>query len=110
MARQLTSIDPETQYRAVTFYKHSGMHHMPMKTYTDRNGNTYEYHRVSVFGPYEKPGPANAMLKREAKYVKEGYRNAYDYSLPHNQRVPIPVAEFESILEESTPIWGQNNG
>lgn len=107
MARQLTGLEPATQYRAVTFYKHSGAHGLPMYTYVDRDGKTYQYHRVSVFGPYEKPGPAKNMIKREERFVKQGYRNYYDFNLLPDQRVPYAVATTESLVEESTPIWGE---
>jgi hypothetical protein len=108
MARQLTSIDPEPQYRAVIFYKHSGQHDLPMQTYTDKDGNTYEYHRVYAFGPYEKPGPAQAMVKRDLRYASPAYSYRNYYMRDTNSKVSatFPVAESLGIVEESLPVWG----
>jgi hypothetical protein len=106
MARQLLTLEPDPLYRAVILYKHSGLHDLTLETYTDRDGKVYEYHRVYVFGPYEKPGPANATIKREKKYVQQGYRNYYDFSLPPGQRVPFPVVDVQGIVEDALPVWG----
>lgn len=106
MARELSSIEPEEQYRAVILYKHSGMHDLTMKTYTDTDGQTYDYHRVYVFGPYEKPGPAKAMVKRDIRHAEQGYRSYYDWSQPYNQRTEFPVSDVHGIIESSVPVWG----
>jgi hypothetical protein len=107
MARQLLSLDPEPFYRAVIFYKYSGLHSLPLQTYTDpTTGQRFDYHRVSVFGPYEKPGPARAMVKREIGYADKGYSNFYDYSQPMGQRTSYPVSDVQGHVEIGVPSWG----
>lgn len=106
MARQLTTIDPEPQFRAVIFYKYSGLHGLPMEIYTDRDGRVYEYHRVYAFGPYEKPGAANAMIKRETRYAGLGYRNYSIYDPQTRSSTQFDVAHVEGFLQSSLPLWG----
>lgn len=84
------------------------MHNLPMETYTDKEGNTYEYHRVSIFGPYEKPSTAKSLLKREERFVDRGYREYYDYNSPN--RDSYPVADMQGIIEACTPVWGLHIG
>lgn len=106
MARQLLTLEPEPLYRAVMFYKYSGLHGLPLRTYTDRDGQTYDYHRVYVFGPYEKPGPAKQAIKRGDSHTALGYRDYYDFTLPSGQRVPYSVSESQGIVESSVAFWG----
>lgn len=106
MARQLSSIEPEPQYRAVVFYKYSGLHGMPLEIYTDTDGRTYDYHRVHVFGPYEKPGTAKSLVNRETRYAKLGYRNYPVYDPQTRKNVQFDVADVSGIIESSLPLWG----
>jgi hypothetical protein len=106
MARQLLTLEPEPLYRVVGLYKYAGLHNLPMKLYTDRNGHPHEYHMAYVFGPYEAPRTANAMVSRENRHAKIGYRRYYDFSLPHNQRVPYEVSDSDVFVEEALPVWG----
>ncbi len=106
MARQLTTIDPEPQYRAVIFYKYSGLHGLPMETYTDRDGRIYEYHRVHAFGPYEKPGTAKTMISRETRYAGLGYRNHYIHNPQTRTNTFFDVADVQGYIESSLPLWG----
>jgi hypothetical protein len=106
MARQLSSIEPEPWYRAVIFYKYSGLHGMPLERYTDRDGRTYEYHRVYVFGPYEKPGTAKSLIKRETGYAKKGYRNYPVYDPQTRKNLQFDVADVDGVIESCLPMWG----
>jgi hypothetical protein len=107
MARQLLTLDPDPLYRTVVFFKYSGPHGLPMQSYTDETtGQTYDYHRVRVFGPYEKPGPARAMIKREEQHAKKGYSNYYDFTLPQGQRVSYTVSDVQGIVQTGVPAWG----
>lgn len=110
MARQLSTIDPEPQYRAVIFYKYSGLHNLPMEHYTDRDGWIYGYHRVYVFGPYEKPGTAKTLIKRETRYAGLGYRNHSIYDAQTRSSTMFDVADVEGIVESSLPLWGLHVG
>lgn len=108
MARQFVGLEPEPLYRAVILYKYSGMHDLPLLAYLDTNGEAHEYHAAYVYGPYEKPGPAQTMVKREGKYAKQGYRNHYDYDLPYGparSASVCKVAEVIGLVEETTPKW-----
>lgn len=108
MARQLVGLEPEPMYRAVILYKYSGLHDLPMQTYLDTNGDTHEYHKVFVYGPYEKPGPAASMVKREGKYAKQGYRNHYDFTKPYGPARTgsmCEVSEVIGLVEHATPVW-----
>lgn len=108
MARQLVGLAPEPMYRAVILYKYSGLHDLELSHYLDTNGDIHEYHKVFVYGPYEKPGPAAAMVKREAKYTKQGYRNHYDFSLPYGPArtaSACEVSEVIGLVESATPVW-----
>jgi len=107
MARQLLTLDPDPLYRTVVFFQYSGPHGLPMQTYTDETtGQTYLYHRVRVFGPYEKPGPARAMIKREVQHAEKGYSNYCDYTAPMNQRVLYSVFDVQGIVQTGVPAWG----
>jgi hypothetical protein len=107
MARQLLTLDPDPLYRTVVFFKYSGLHGLPIQTYTDETtGQTYFYHKVRVFGPYEKPGPARAMVKREKDHAEKGYSNYFDYTLPYAQRVMYPVSIVQGIVQTGVPAWG----
>lgn len=79
---------------------------MDLKTYTDIDGVTYNYHTVRVFGPYEKPGTAKSLVKREKRHAEQGYSDWYNWSAPVNQRKAFKVADVEGIVEVSTPVWG----
>lgn len=111
MARQLLTLDPDPLYRTVVFLKYSGLHGLPIQSYTDEStGQTYDYHRVRVFGPYEKPGPARAMIKREVTHAEKGYSNFYDYTLPMGQRTPFTVSDVQGIVQSGVPAWGLHVG
>lgn len=110
MARQLLTLVPEPLYRAVVLLKYSGLHGMPLKQYTDTTGETYDYHSVRVYGPYEKPGTARAQVNREKNHAAKGYSRwcrhnpvtrGYDY---------FDVAEVQGFVESGVPAWGLHVG
>jgi hypothetical protein len=108
VARQLIGLEPEPMFRAVILYKYSGVHKLPLLTYTDQEGEDHEYHSVVVYGPFEKPHPAQQAVKRDVGYAKKGYRNHYDFSMPYGparDATKCEVSEIIGLVEIATPLW-----
>lgn len=108
MARQLIGLEPEPMFRAVILYKYSGLHDLPLLTYTDQEGEVHEYHKVVVYGPFDKPSPAQQAVKRDAGYAQKGYRNHYDFTVPYGPArtaTECKVSDLVGLVEIATPLW-----
>lgn len=110
MARQLLTLVPSPLYRAVVFLKYSGMHGMQIAYYTDSSGETFDYHSVRVFGPYETPGKARAMVSREKTHAEKGYSRWCQHDPVTRGYTYFDVAEVQGVVESGTTAWGLHLG
>lgn len=97
MARSM-NLDAETAFRAVILYTYPGQDPAELQTYTDADGDTYQYHGCEVYGPYAAKGTATAQ-----KNITVNDMYAHGGSGYFSRRYGRP--EIVAFVESAKPGW-----
>lgn len=93
-------LEPEPQYRAVMLKLYPGLHDLELKTYTDANGVTHQYHASEVYGPHAKAQATSALTKLKNEHKRFSQPGGWYYRA---RLGTVPQAVF--FIEVCYPQW-----
>jgi hypothetical protein len=79
--------------------KFSGMHSMPLQTYTKADGSTIDYHLAEAYGIYNTEPSAKGALTREVRHAKSYGKWVREFSLSEKP------SEIDAFVEVSDTSW-----